>query len=283
MGTVSFSSPELGAVHVPWAVRPAATRPGYRTSSRGAAPAPAVGPDAAACCPGHAGSPLGSAQRRSKKQRAGSEAEASEPSHSLPAGAPRPATVLLRAPERDQHAVISGGGLALASSHGYRSVQATHGVHAGAWYFEVQVRHLGSSGAARIGWATAAAEQQGPVGGDRFGYAYRSLEGLKVHRGVREPYGAGWGEGDVVGCLIHLPRPKAKPGQGTVVMGEGGWFEEEGLGPLVSGWPGSHGLRVRSRQPGPGLPCCVMGPCAQRGDDKTFLVLSARASWRRHD
>lgn len=279
MGTVSVSFPELGAVYVSGQCLLPRASLGTAPSSPGACTCADRAPHAAPSCPGNAGSPLGSAQRRSKKQRAGGETEASEPSHPPPAGLAR--AVVLRAPDRDQHAVISGGGLALASSRGYRSVQATHGVHAGAWYFEVHVRHLGPSGAARVGWATAAAEQQGPVGGDRFGYAYRSLEGIKVHKGVREPYGAGWEEGDVIGCLISLPRPEPQPAQGTPRAKEGRVEGER----FSRGRKGPRGKASAARAcgvPSPVFPV-VMDCCAQRGDDKTFLVLSVHASGRRHD
>jgi hypothetical protein len=42
-------------------------------------------------------------------------------------------------------------------------VRATHGAHQGTWYFEVDIRRLGSTGHARIGWATRSAELQAPV------------------------------------------------------------------------------------------------------------------------
>ena len=59
----------------------------------------------------------------------------------------------------------------------------------------------------RLGWCTKKAELQAPVGFDEHGYAFRDLEGSKVHNGKREAYGAvPYGvEGDVVGALIHLP------------------------------------------------------------------------------
>lgn len=43
-------------------------------------------------------------------------------------------------------------------------------------------------GAARVGWATRAAELQAPVGYDKHGYAFRDREGCKVHDALREPY-----------------------------------------------------------------------------------------------
>lgn len=43
------------------------------------------------------------------------------------------------------------------------------------------------------------------MGFDAHGYGYRDLEGCKVHQGRREPYGASFAKGDVVGMIIHLP------------------------------------------------------------------------------
>ena len=41
--------------------------------------------------------------------------------------------------------------------------RATHGTFRGCYYYEVRVTHLGSSGHARIGWATRKGELQAPV------------------------------------------------------------------------------------------------------------------------
>ena len=48
------------------------------------------------------------------------------------------------------------------------------------------------------------------VGYDAHSYAYRDVEGSKVHRALREPYGRSFAEGDVVGCYLHLP-PGGRP------------------------------------------------------------------------
>ena len=50
------------------------------------------------------------------------------------------------------------------------------------------------------------------MGYDQFSYGYRDLEGSKVHKALREEYGAAFREGDVVGCLLHLP-PGGEPFQ----------------------------------------------------------------------
>ena len=143
------------------------------------------------------------ALRRSKKQKTAGE----YPGQGDVKGdaASTGSAVVLSQADRGAHTRVTDGGLGLSSSRGYRIVRATRGVRTGAWYYEVQVARLGATGAARIGWTTAGAELQGPVGADRFGFAYRSLEGSKVHAGMREPYGAAWSEGDVIGCLISLP------------------------------------------------------------------------------
>lgn len=38
----------------------------------------------------------------------------------------------------------------------------------------------------------------------------RLVVGRQVHRGLREEYGEPYGEGDVIGCLLHLP-PGGRP------------------------------------------------------------------------
>uniref|UniRef100_A0A0D9XWU1 B30.2/SPRY domain-containing protein n=1 Tax=Leersia perrieri TaxID=77586 RepID=A0A0D9XWU1_9ORYZ len=85
-------------------------------------------------------------------------------------------------------------------------VRATRGVAAGAWYFELKVLHLGSTGHTRIGWATNNADLHAPVGFDVFGFGYRDIDGSKVHKSWRSKYAdQGYGEGDVLGFYIHLP------------------------------------------------------------------------------
>lgn len=95
--------------------------------------------------------------------------------------------------------------LTASSSAGYRMVRATHGACSGTWYYEVRVDRLAPSGAARVGWATRQAEVNGPVGADKYGFSYRSIEGSKVHAAWRDEYGKPYGEDDVVGCLLHMP------------------------------------------------------------------------------
>lgn len=115
-------------------------------------------------------------------------------------------TILLSKVGRAPQLQLSEDRLTVTGWKGYRTVRATHGVfQGGAWYCEVTVAHLGSTGHVRLGWCTTRAELQAPIGFDKFGYCFRDLEGSKVHVGLREPYGKAYGEGDVIGLLIHLP------------------------------------------------------------------------------
>lgn len=100
---------------------------------------------------------------------------------------------------------ISEDRLSATSCKGYRMARATHGTYVGTWYYEVTITRLGATGHARLGWATARAEVQAPVGFDKHGFGYRDLEGSKVHDTWREAYGEAYTEGDVIGCWLHMP------------------------------------------------------------------------------
>ncbi len=57
-------------------------------------------------------------------------------------------------------------------------MRATHGIFKGVYYYEVQIlTGLDSDAHYRIGWATRQAELQAPVGFDKFGFAYRDIDG----------------------------------------------------------------------------------------------------------
>ncbi|DBB09777.1 TPA: hypothetical protein ACH3X3_001407 [Trebouxia sp. C0006] len=43
------------------------------------------------------------------------------------------------------------------------------------------------------------------VGYDQHSFAYRDLEGVKVHQANREAYAEPFTEGDIIGCLLHMP------------------------------------------------------------------------------
>ncbi|CAI5474571.1 unnamed protein product [Closterium sp. Yama58-4] len=86
---------------------------------------------------------------------------------------------------------LSEDRLSATSSKGYRTVLATRGVLEGAWYFEIHMLHLGSTGHTRIGWATQRADMQTPVGFDTWGFGFRDVDGSVVHQAVRRAYAGG--------------------------------------------------------------------------------------------
>ena len=72
--------------------------------------------------------------------------------------------------------------------------------------------------AVRLGWVVGGdARYDGPVG-FRKGYAYRSFQGQKVHKSVRQKYGEPYSEGDIIGLYISFdPVKKENEGLGTQV------------------------------------------------------------------
>ncbi|XP_024391213.1 uncharacterized protein [Physcomitrium patens] len=95
--------------------------------------------------------------------------------------------------------------LQASSEKGYRMVRATRGISEGAWYFEIVVKDLGKTGHTRLGWSTWKGDLQAPVGFDANSYAFRDVDGSKVHQAIREPYASAYAEGDVIGFYINLP------------------------------------------------------------------------------
>ena len=87
----------------------------------------------------------------------------------------------------------------------YCTARATHGVSRGNWYYEVKIVEMPDGAATRIGWAQKNANLQAPLGFDKFGYSCRSRKGTKFHDSVGKHYSDGYGQGDVIGCLIELP------------------------------------------------------------------------------
>ena len=57
-------------------------------------------------------------------------------------------------------------------------IRASHGVHAGCYYYEVEVlQPEGKDGHVRIGWSTRQGELQSFVGYDKWSYGYRDVGG----------------------------------------------------------------------------------------------------------
>lgn len=113
--------------------------------------------------------------------------------------------VLLSRVEKAAPLQLSSDRLSVTGEKGFKTARATHGYHAGTYYCEVTVQQLGKSGHCRIGWTTRKSELNAPVGYDQYGLGYRDVDGSKVHKALREDYGASFGENDVIGLFIHLP------------------------------------------------------------------------------
>ncbi|CAN0125293.1 unnamed protein product [Ectocarpus sp. 8 AP-2014] len=107
----------------------------------------------------------------------------------------------LTMPHKDQ--------LTVTGHKGFRMARATKGVSNGTWYWECTVLPPETTeGHCRLGWSLPAGKLQGPVGYDKFSYAYRDIAGSKVHDSHRsDNYGEPWGPGDVIGFFIRLKSP----------------------------------------------------------------------------
>ena len=103
-------------------------------------------------------------------------------------------------PRRAKAIKVEADKLTISSTCGYRSAQSSRGTHSGTWYFEINVVHLGDTGHCRLGIGTQKQEIEAPCGYTDASYGYRDTDGSKVHKSLRQPYAAGFREGDTVGC-----------------------------------------------------------------------------------
>ncbi|RKP10647.1 hypothetical protein THASP1DRAFT_27573 [Thamnocephalis sphaerospora] len=99
---------------------------------------------------------------------------------------------------------VSDDGMATWNEKGYRLAKASHSVCEGTWYYEARLGGDGG-GNARIGWSQISGDLQGPCGLDHFSYGYRASPGTAFHRSVGHTFGDGYGPGDVLGVLLHIP------------------------------------------------------------------------------
>lgn len=87
-------------------------------------------------------------------------------------------------------------------------VRATHGVHNGPYFWEAEILPSdppNEQAHIRLGWSTRLGELQAPVGYDKHSYAYRDINGSKVHNSNRvDKYGEPYGPGDIIGCYLYL-------------------------------------------------------------------------------
>lgn len=121
-----------------------------------------------------------------------------------------PGTVLLALHDRAPQLRVSEDRLSVTGEKGYCMVRATHSVSKGTWYYEVTVDDMKDGSASRLGWCQEYANLQAPLGYDKFGYAWRSRKGTRFHESRGKHYSEGYGEGDTLGFLIHLPHDPKK-------------------------------------------------------------------------
>ena len=97
--------------------------------------------------------------------------------------------------------------LSLSGYKGYRTVRATHGLSSpSSLYFELTYREAATGCGVRVGVCTVAADVDGCVGMDRYGYGVSS-RGWRGHDGVWEEWEGGvWRSGDVIGVHLQLGR-----------------------------------------------------------------------------
>ncbi|KAK6910419.1 hypothetical protein I203_104451 [Kwoniella mangroviensis CBS 8507] len=126
--------------------------------------------------------------------------------------------------DRSSYLRISPTALTISNDRGFRSARANVAVREGRWYYEVKIErgngslgggkgHLMSSNPhVRIGWGRREANLDSPVGSDAYSYAIRDVNGEKVHISRPRPYaGKSFQTGDIIGCLITLPKRPPPP------------------------------------------------------------------------
>lgn len=86
---------------------------------------------------------------------------------------------------------------------GYSSVLATHGIREGYGFFEIVLLR---DCQIRVGWSRETKEFNVPLGFDKNSFSYASKGQFFVERRGK-PYGESFGRvGDIIGCLIFLPK-----------------------------------------------------------------------------
>ncbi|RUS19537.1 hypothetical protein BC937DRAFT_87328 [Endogone sp. FLAS-F59071] len=100
---------------------------------------------------------------------------------------------------------VSDDGLTVWNEKGYRLAKASHGFETGTWYYEITITEMQGTANARVGFSQISGDLQGPCGFDHFSYGYRASPGTAFHRSLGRKIGDGFGQGDILGLLIHLP------------------------------------------------------------------------------
>lgn len=130
-----------------------------------------------------------------------------------------PPSVALSARDRAPQLKLSHDQLQVSGvGGGFRMVRATHGVHSGAYYCEVEilppeVSRVDEHGVhtalpeshVRLGWSTRKGDLQAPLGHDIHGYSYRDTSGSKINNSTRDDdYGESFGPGDIIGLYLKM-------------------------------------------------------------------------------
>ncbi|KAJ1371970.1 hypothetical protein KIN20_034018 [Parelaphostrongylus tenuis] len=122
-------------------------------------------------------------------------------------------TVTISPNDRAHELRVSDDQLTVTGFEGYRVARATHAVAKGTWYFEVNFLKQPEDSHVRIGWSQPLAVVQSCIGYNKLSYSWRSLKGTKFHDAIGKKYHfGGYKEGDILGCLIHLPHDPVHPG-----------------------------------------------------------------------
>lgn len=105
----------------------------------------------------------------------------------------------------------------VTGAKGYRTIMANKPIIEGTYYFEVKIEKpnmpyffTGIEPQIRVGVATKKFDPEISLGSDDHSYAYKSIDGYAIHAGKRQIYSEKYGEGDIIGCLIHMKPPKPK-------------------------------------------------------------------------
>ncbi|XP_074594235.1 set1/Ash2 histone methyltransferase complex subunit ash2 [Brevipalpus obovatus] len=107
---------------------------------------------------------------------------------------------------------VSEDRLTVTGEKGYCMARATHGAHFGTWYFEIKITDMPPGSHTRLGWSQEMGNLQCPCGYDKFSYSWRSRKGTKFHESIGKHFtDFGYGMGDVIGLLIHLPEDVENP------------------------------------------------------------------------
>lgn len=156
--------------------------------------------------------------------------------------------------DRGPFVTLKNDYLVASCNKGYSSVRSSHAVGTyGDWFVEFEIPVDLKNGAhVRVGWCTSKADMQRSIGADEHGYAFRDVNGAKVHNGKRDHYGAAFGPGCIVGCLLSIPQPRRAKGTrkraaatstealaSTVLAGAGVTDEGAGAGAGAGGGAGA--------------------------------------------